>query len=94
MSAQVEYLRHESLNTELGAEFDRYVVDHPDFAARIPKRALVILQLEGDPGFNRWVKKISLKHFKGENPVAYVKVKGLMPVQSRLKKPVSLEIAA
>lgn len=85
---------YESLNAELGAEFDRYVVDHPDFAARIPRRAVVILQLEGDPGFNRWVKRISLKHVKGEKPVVYVKVKGLMPVQSRLKKPVSLEVAA
>jgi len=29
-----EYVR---LNSELGLEFDRYVLDHPAFAARIPR---------------------------------------------------------
>ena len=45
-------IAYQQLNAELGSEFDRYVVEHPAFAARIPRGAEVVLQLAGDPGFN------------------------------------------
>jgi len=32
----------------LVAEFDRYVIEHPEFADKIPRNAQVVLQVEGD----------------------------------------------
>lgn len=35
-------------NTMLIKEFDRYILDHPEFADKIPNNALVVMQIEGD----------------------------------------------
>jgi hypothetical protein len=43
---------YEKRNAMLGVEFDRYVRDHPSFAARIPRGAQIILQIPGDTKFN------------------------------------------
>jgi hypothetical protein len=32
----------------LVTEFDRYVVEHPEFAVDIPRNAQIVLQFEGD----------------------------------------------
>ena len=32
----------------LVTEFDRYVVEHPEFAVNIPQNAQIVLQVEGD----------------------------------------------
>ena len=39
-------------NTMLVREFDRYVLEHPEFAERIPENALVVMQIVGDTDFN------------------------------------------
>lgn len=33
-------------------EFDRYVVEHPEFAKKIPQNAQIVLQVEGDEEYN------------------------------------------
>ena len=41
----------------LVAEFDRYVVEvveHPEFAVKIPQNAQIVLQVEGDEEYNSW----------------------------------------
>jgi hypothetical protein len=80
------------LHMDLLGEFNRYVVDNPGFAARIPYGATVILQLEGNDAYNRWSRNIaerSRTKDKDENgPVLYVRVKGLRPPKSRLIRPV------
>jgi Family of unknown function (DUF5647) len=45
---------YEQKNAELVTEFDRYVREHPDFAERIPEKALVAMLVEEDEEFNRW----------------------------------------
>ena len=35
-------------NSMLVREFDKYILEHPEFADRIPDDALVVIQLEGD----------------------------------------------
>ena len=50
---------HEQRNATLGIEFDRYVMDHPAFAARIPRGAQVVLQLHDDPRFNAWARRVA-----------------------------------
>jgi hypothetical protein len=39
-------------NTMLVSEFDKYILEHPEFAERIPDNALVVMQIEGDEDFN------------------------------------------
>ena len=43
-------------NTMLVREFDRYVLEHPEFAEKIPDNALVVMQITGDDEFNEWAK--------------------------------------
>jgi len=71
----------------LVTEFDRYVIEHLEFAAEIPQNALIILQVEGDSEYNEWSKRLSLKQREPGQPIVYVRVKGLRPVKSRLIKP-------
>ena len=38
-------------------EFDKYILEHPEFADGIPNDALVVMQLEGDEDFNSWARE-------------------------------------
>jgi hypothetical protein len=49
----------EVLNAEVGKELDRYVLDHPGFAAEIPSGAQVVLQLADNPKFNASVRRLA-----------------------------------
>ena len=71
----------------LVTEFDRYVMDHPKFAEKIPQNAQIVLQVEGDNEYNEWSKKMSVKQREPEQPVVYIRIKGLKPAKSRLLKP-------
>lgn len=71
----------------LVTEFDRYVIEHPEFAAEIPPNAQVVLQVEGDDEYNGWSRHLAEKQREEGQPVIYVKVKGLKPAKSRLIKP-------
>ena len=71
----------------LVAEFDRYVVEHPEFAVKIPQNAQIVLQVEGDEEYNSWNRQLADKQRESDQVVVYVKVKGLKPAKSRLIKP-------
>ena len=71
----------------LVTEFDRYVIEYPEFAAKIPPNAQVVLQVEGDGEYNKWVRQLAGKQREPEQAVVFVKIKGLKPVKSRLIKP-------
>ncbi|MCR4321366.1 MAG: hypothetical protein NUV74_13645 [Candidatus Brocadiaceae bacterium] len=77
----------EKKHATLVAEFDRYVVEHPEFAKKIPKNAQIILQVYGDDEYNNWSIQLSKKQREPGQTVVYVKVKGLKPLKSRLIKP-------
>ena len=74
-------------NSILATEFDRYVVNHPGFTKRIPRNAQVILQVEGDEKYNRWIRRIAEKQREPDQPVVFVKIKALAPLKSRLIRP-------
>ena len=38
-------------NSNLVKEFDRYILEHPEFADQIPDNALVVMQIEGDDDY-------------------------------------------
>jgi len=77
----------------LVTEFDRYVVEHPEFALKIPRNAQIVLQVEGDEEYNKWSRRLAEKQREPGQRVVYVKVKGLKPARSRLLRP-ELAVAA
>jgi len=80
-------------NTLLIREFDKYILEHPEFAEKIPDNALVVMQIEGDEEFNRWARQTSHSAAEMETPVVYVIVAELKPVRSRIEK-LKLELVA
>lgn len=84
---------YHKLNSRLGIEFDRYVLEHPEFSARIPKNAQVVLQLEGETGFNRWARGLARRQRERGQPVVLVKVRGLRRMPSRLIEPLVMKAA-
>ena len=71
----------------LVTEFDRYVVEHPEFAASIPRNAQVVLQFEQDDAYNQWSAQLAQRQREKGQDVIYVKIKALKPARSRLVKP-------
>ena len=79
--------RFEALNAEVGKEFDRYVLDHPGFAAKIPGGAQVVLQLAANPKFNAWVRRLARKQQQPGQAVVVVQIGKLLPARSRIRSP-------
>ena len=71
----------------LVTEFDRYVVEHPEFAVNIPRNSQIVLQVEEDNEYNEWSKQLAERQREPGQKIVYVKVKGLKPAKSRLLKP-------
>ena len=80
-------------NSSLVREFDRYILEHPDFADQLPDNALVVMQLEGDDEFNRWAKQAAMEAAEKDTPVAYVTITEIKPVRSRIES-LRLELVA
>ena len=80
-------------NTMLVREFDRYILEHPEFADQFPDNSLVILQIEGDSEFNRWAKAAAESAAEEGNSLVYVTITELKPVRSRIEK-LKLEMVA
>lgn len=80
-------------NSLLVKEFDKYILEHPEFSEKIPDKALVVMQLQGDEDFNQWDRKTARKVAEKENPVVFVTITELKPVRSRIEK-LTLELAA
>jgi len=78
---------YEKRNAILGVEFDRYVRDHPAFAARIPRGAQIVFQLSDDSKFNAWARRLAERQRELGQPVVYVTVERLQAPKSRLVSP-------
>jgi hypothetical protein len=70
--------------SELVSEFDRYVLEHPEFAEQLPKDAHIVLQVEGDKALNEWARRVAEKNAEEGHPIVYVKIKKLEPIRSRI----------
>lgn len=77
-------------NSILGKEFDQYVREHPEFAEKLPKGAVIALQVEGDKEFNKWSQKIAQEQAEKDQPIVYVNIKKLREARSRIEE---LELA-
>jgi len=56
-------------NSELLAEFDKYVLEHTEFARKLPQEAHIVLQVEGDEAFNKWAQRVAEKNKEIGRPV-------------------------
>ena len=77
----------EKKNAMLLTEFDRYVIEHPKFAAKIPRNAQVVLQVEGDEEYNTWSRRLAQYQREPGQQVVYVRIRGIKPARSRLVRP-------
>ena len=73
-------------NSVLVREFDRYILEHPEFAGQLPDNALVVMQVEGDEEFNLWARETARRAAEKNTPVVYVTITELKPVRSRIEK--------
>jgi len=73
-------------NSMLVREFDRYILEHPEFSEKIPNNALIVMQLEGDEEFNSWAKETAQNVVEKDTPIVYVTVTELKPVRSRIER--------
>jgi len=67
-------------------EFDRYVLEHPEFADQLSDNALVVMQVEGDEEFNRWAREAAQRAADKDTPIVYVTITELKPVRSRIER--------
>ena len=76
---------------DLLTEFNRYVVEHPEFLGNIPNEALLVLLDRTDPEFSRYNLNRTAEYHKHDDlpnrPIVYIDVGDLAPVRSRLKNP-------
>ena len=75
------------MNVELGAEFDLFALENPDWmAANVPECAIVVMQTD-DPGFNAWARGIAEEKRlldQPPRPVVLVHIRELRPAHSRI----------
>ena len=75
---------------QLFIEFTRYLTEHPEFAAHIPKDAQVVLLDSQDPDYNlqaiQFAQKAKETDEIKDRPIVYIEVKEMAPVHSRLLK--------
>ena len=80
-------------NLELIFEFEKYVLEHPEITAKIPRDAVVFMKVAGDEKFNRWSERKARKQAKKGASLISVTVKKMTPVHSRIEG-LALEHAA
>ena len=73
-------------NLDLVFEFERYVAERPGSAGRIPRDAIVDLQVKGDEAFNQWSQRMGERQAKKTgSPVVEVRIGKLGPVRLRIQ---------
>jgi hypothetical protein len=73
-------------NLDLMFEFERYLLEHPEFGSKIPDGAIVVLQVKGDEAFNRWSRRVGERQAKAAGrPVIHVTISRMGPVRSRIE---------
>lgn len=80
-----EVLFHKNLS--LSTEFNRYVLEHPEFAEKIPENAQVVLLPDYDPELCQANLEIAKKQREPSQPVVYVRIEKLKSQKSRLINP-------
>ena len=61
-------------NSLLLKEFDRYILEHPEFADKLPDNGLVVMQIEDDEEFNSWAREAAHSVAEKDSPVVYITI--------------------
>jgi hypothetical protein len=77
-----------SKNLILSTEFDRYVLEHPEFADKIPENAQVVFLPEDDLELREKNIEIAKAQREPGQAVVYVEIEKVAPQMSRLVNPV------
>jgi len=78
-------------NLEISSEFSRYVLQHPEFANKIPRHALVVFLPQNDTALREYNLKLALTHREPKQPLVYVHFEKLQGKSPRIVRP-KLEI--
>lgn len=78
-------------NLIFSTEFDRYIVEHPEFSSKIPLNAQVVFLPDDDEELCKVNMEIAEKQREEGQQVVYVHIGAVAPQLSRLTK-VSLEV--
>jgi len=74
-------------NLDLIFEFEKYVLEHPDFCKEIPRNAVVSMRVEGDEPFNRWSRELAeTQRKKRKTPIVLITIKRMRPAMSRIEE--------
>ena len=74
-------------NLDLIFEFEKYVLEHPDFCKKIPRNAVLSMRVEGDEVFNRWSRQLAETQIKRRRrPIVLVTIKKMRPALSRIEE--------
>lgn len=79
-------------NLLIGAEFDKFVLEHPEVMEQIPDGAQFIFLPEYDPELCEANLKFTKSAIEKDKPVIYIRLKKLSPQKSRIKH-VTFELA-
>ncbi len=75
---------------ELFMEFTRYLIEHPEFAERIPEGAQVVLLDRRDPLYSQQAIELAKRARETDDvpdrPVVFMEVTKMAPVRSRLQE--------
>ncbi|MDL1897682.1 hypothetical protein FBQ82_15580 [Anaerolineae bacterium CFX7] len=78
-------------NDELLTEFNRYILEHPNFLRDIPDTALLVFVDHTDPEFTAFNRERTRKYLEHDDvmnrPVVYIDIGELAPARSRLLNP-------
>jgi len=77
-----------SKNLILSTEFDRYVLEHPEFAQKIPENAQVVLLPADDPELRQKNLELAKAQREPGQPVIHVEIERVLPQMSRLINPI------
>ena len=87
-------MTHEEImekNLTLSFEFSLYVMQHPEFAKRIPANSRVVLLLGDDPELARINRETAQSarplDDEPDRPVVFIEFQRLLPARSRLVRP-------
>lgn len=75
-------------NMMLGAEFDKYIVEHQNFAQKIPPDSTIVFLPENDKKLYNANLKLAKQQIKSGEKVIFVRITKLSPLpKSRIVKP-------
>lgn len=80
-------------NLEINHEFSKFLLNHPEIEDSIPPEALLVFIVEDDLELSQKNIEMSQIHREPNQPLIFVKIKGLRPLEeTRLIEP-HLELA-